>query len=71
MQKKNDLETKSWNVPIENNCHPVSKYISSRPESLEDYNTEEFHCLSESTFDDTPLPTSRVRVPRKVYKNMF
>lgn len=67
MQKQKDLETKSWNVPVETNSFQVSKHIPSITESFEDCDAEEFPCLRESTFDDTPLPTSRVRVPRKVF----
>lgn len=66
MKKQNKMETKSWNFPTETISHQISKH--SRHESFEDYDVEDIHCPSESTFDNVPLPTTRVRVPRKVLK---
>lgn len=60
MRKQKELEIKSLNVQDE------TKHISSRHESFEDDDIEEFRCAPESTFDNVPLPTTRVRVPRKV-----
>lgn len=60
MRKQKELEIKSSNAQDE------TKHISSRHESLEDDDVEEFCCPPESTFDNVPLPTTRVRVPRKV-----
>lgn len=46
--------------------HQVSKHVPSHHEYLED-DIEEINSPPESTFDNVPLPTTRVRVPRKVF----
>ncbi|XP_060864074.1 mitogen-activated protein kinase kinase kinase kinase 4-like isoform X2 [Metopolophium dirhodum] len=66
MQKQKDLETKSWNMPSETVSRQLSKHTTSHHESFEDNDTEEFHCPPQSTFDNVPLPTTRVRAPRKI-----
>ncbi|XP_022178087.1 calponin homology domain-containing protein DDB_G0272472-like isoform X1 [Myzus persicae] len=66
MQKQKDLESKSWNMPSETVSRQLSKHTSSRHESFEDNDTEEFQCPPQSTFDNVPLPTTRVRAPRKI-----
>lgn len=45
----------------------VSKQVPSRHESFGDNDVEEIFSPPESTFDNVPLPTTRVRVPRKVF----
>lgn len=60
------MESKARNESEEKISQQVSKHLSSRHESFED-DEEEFHCPPDSTFDNVPLPTSRVRVPRKVF----
>jgi len=67
MQKQKDLETKSWNMPSETVSRQLLKHTPSRHESFDDNDTEEFHCPPQSTFDNVPLPTTRVRAPRKVF----
>jgi len=69
MQKQKDLESKSWNVPSETVSRQLSKHAPSLHESFEDNDTEEFHCPPQSTFDNVPLPTTRVRAPRKVFQH--
>lgn len=64
--KQKDLETKTNNVSDEKMSKQVSQHLSSRHESFED-DVEEFHCAPDSTFDNVPLPTARVRAPRKVF----
>jgi len=72
MQKQKDLDSKSWNMPSETVSRQLSNHTPSRHESFEDNvpvsNTEEFQCPPQSTFDNAPLPTTRVRAPRKVCK---
>lgn len=66
MHKQKELELKARNADqVETISRPVSMHAPSHHESFED--EEEFHCPPESTFDNVPLPTSRVRVPRKVF----
>lgn len=66
MQKQKDLESKSWNIPPENVSRQLSKHAPSTHESFDDNNSEEFHCPPQNTFDNVPLPTTRVRAPRKI-----
>lgn len=66
MQKQKDLETKSWNVPTETVTQQALKHPKSRHESLEDDNVEDVNCPPQSPFDNEPLPTTRIRPPRKV-----
>lgn len=61
------MESKSQAVAAETISRQVSKHVPSRHESLEDNSVEELYSPSESTFDNVPLPTTRVRVPRKVF----
>lgn len=68
MQKQKDLESKSRNVAAETISRQVSKHVPSRHESFEDNNVEEFCSPPHSPFDNVPLPTTRVRVPRKVFQ---
>jgi len=70
MQKQKDLESKSRNMPSETVSRQLSKHIPSRHESFENNDTEEYHCPPQSTFDNVPLPTTRVRAPRKVFKHL-
>lgn len=45
------------------------KHVKSCNNSLaedDDDDDEVFNCPSQDTFDDVPLPTNRVRAPRKV-----
>ncbi|VVC37684.1 Hypothetical protein CINCED_3A014993 [Cinara cedri] len=65
MQKQNDLGTKLWNMPLETLPQQVTKHVQSRGDLFENCDTEEFHC-PQSSFDNVPLPTTRVRVPRKI-----
>jgi hypothetical protein len=66
--KQKELELKARNADkIETTSQPVSMHTPSYHESFEDPDEEEFHCPPESTFDNVPLPTSRIRVPRKVF----
>lgn len=67
MQKQKDLESKSWNIPPETVSRQLSKHTPSTHESFDD-DSEEFHCPPQNTFDNVPLPTTRVRAPRKVFK---
>ncbi|XP_025410972.1 general transcriptional corepressor trfA-like isoform X2 [Sipha flava] len=65
--KQKELELKARNADkIETTSQPVSMHTPSYHESFEDPDEEEFHCPPESTFDNVPLPTSRIRVPRKI-----
>ncbi|XP_026817464.1 calponin homology domain-containing protein DDB_G0272472-like [Rhopalosiphum maidis] len=66
MQKQKDLESNSWNIPSETVSRQLSKHAPSNHESFDDNDTEEFHCPSQNTFDNVPLPTTRVRAPRKI-----
>jgi len=66
MQKQKDLESNSWNIQSETVSRQLSKHAPSNHESFDDNDTEEFHCPPQSTFDNVPLPTTRVRAPRKV-----
>jgi len=68
MQKQKDLESKSWNIPPETVSRQLSKHAPSTHELLDDNDSEEFHCPPQSTFDNVPLPTTRVRAPRKVFQ---
>lgn len=50
----------------------VLKHVSSHQLSLDDDDDDEDIPLcpsTNSTFDDAPLPTSRIRAPRKVYRS--
>lgn len=68
MQKQKELESKAWNAAqAETMSRQVSKHVPSRHESFVDHVEEEFQYPPQSTFDNVPLPTSRVRVPRKVF----
>lgn len=69
MQKQKELESEAWNVAqAETMSRQVSKHVPSRHESFVNHIEEEFQGPPESTFDNVPLPTSRVRVPRKVFQ---
>lgn len=68
MQKQKDLESKSWNIPPETVSRQLSKHAPSTHESFDDNDSEEFHCPPQSTFDNVPLPTTRVRALRKVFQ---
>lgn len=67
LQKQKDLESKSQTVAVETISRQVSRHVPSRHESLEDNDIEESFSPPQSTFDNVPLPTTRVRVPRKVF----
>lgn len=68
MRKQRDLEKKSLNVTSEKISPHVSMHTPDCHESFEDDDVEVFHCPPpQSPFDNTPLPTTRNRVPRKVY----
>lgn len=66
MRKQKELEIKSSNVQAKNIFRQVSKHVPSCHQTFEDDYVEEFRCPPESTFDNVPLPTTRIRVPRKV-----
>jgi len=69
MQKQKDLESKSRNIPSETVSRQLSKHAQSRHESFEENDIEKFHCPPQSTFDNVPLPTTRIRAPRKVFEH--
>lgn len=71
MQKQKDLESKTWSVSRETISPKLSKHTPSRHESFEDNDVEEFHCPPQSTFHNVPLPTTRVRAPRKVFQHFI
>lgn len=68
MQKQKELESKSRNMAAETVLRQVSKRVPSRHQSFEDNNVEEVCSPSQNTFDNIPLPATRVLVPRKVFQ---
>lgn len=73
IKKQKDLGKKSRNMPSEILPQQVSKHIQSHGELFENRDThnihvrEEFNHSPQNTFDNLPLPTTRNRVPRKVF----
>ncbi|XP_025198522.1 calponin homology domain-containing protein DDB_G0272472-like [Melanaphis sacchari] len=66
MQKQKDLESKSWKIASETVSRQLSNHAPSTHESFDDDDTEEFYHPPQSSFDNVPLPTTRVRPPRKI-----
>jgi len=65
IQKQKELDA------AEKISHQVSNHVPSCHELLEEKeeHIEEFHSFPQSNFDNVPLPTSRVRVQRKIDYN--
>jgi len=66
MERQRDLGNKLLNVPSEIISQQVSKYIPSGHGCFENNDDVMFNCPPQSPFDNVPLPTTRIRVPRKV-----
>lgn len=68
---KNELMKKQRELAAaERISRQVLKHVSSHHTSLDDDDDKDIPLCPppNSTFDDAPLPTSRIRAPRKVYR---
>lgn len=66
MKKQRELAT------AERISRQVLKKVPSRHASIEENDNDEYICgPPQNSFDNVPLPTSRTRVPRKVFKFIF